>query len=57
MPVDDNGHIALIPGGETVIVADNGVKIKLIYKNNVYETIKFKDGSTTTPPANHLWRR
>lgn len=57
MPIDDNGDITLIPGGETVIVADNGVKIKLIYKNNVYETIKFKDGSTTTPPTNHPWRR
>ena len=57
MPVDSNGHVILMQGGEEVFVTDNGIKIKLIYKNNIYDTIKFKDGSTTTPSANHPWRR
>lgn len=49
--------VYLIPGGESVAIADNGTEIKLLYDGQVYDVVKFKDGKTSTPPANHPWRR
>lgn len=57
MPVDNDDNVVIIPGQERVIVADNGTNILIIYKDEIYKTVKFKDGSTTTPPVNHCWRR
>ena len=57
MPVASDNKFILIPGGESVVVADNGTEIKLLYDGQVYDVVKFKDGKTSTPPANHPWRR
>ena len=57
MPIDSHGQIVLIPGGTTVVITDNGICKKLIWNNNVYDVVKFKDGKTSSPPASHPWRR
>lgn len=57
IPIDSHGQIVLIPGGTTVVITDNGICKKLIWNNNVYDVVKFKDGKTSSPPASHPWRR